>query len=171
MKNYVKKRGLGQENLIKPLISSKDLKEIREKDVLSGIELQILQQESWKEKQLQAACNNMIKRQFSSLEDVLVVFQQNDNGGSSDEGVRLSKYKQGTQTGFFDVTIWIWTKKAERTIQVEFKKIGIDKLAKKQLYWQELLKNFKSDVYSCNNTVFFERVILNRISEIINEIS
>ena len=107
--------------MIKNLISVRDITAIKKKSALNGDELQLLQQESFKEQQLQMNC----KRIFDSLASInskyQYYFQQNDNGGYSKIAAKKMKAAQGTISGWPDVTLWKFGKNCEKSIFIEFK--------------------------------------------------
>lgn len=148
--------------MIKNLVFAKDIRALKKKDSLTGDELQLLQQESFKEQQLQMNC----KRIFDSLAAInsryQYYFQQNDNGGYSNIAAKKLKAAQGTISGWPDVTLWKFSKDYEKSIFIEFKKLGITKMSKHQENIHKQLLNAGKVVYLCNNTVYFEKVICKR---------
>ncbi len=151
--------------MIKNLLSSKDITAIKKKDNLNGDELQLLQQESFKEQQLQMNC----KRIFDSLAAIdsryQYYFQQNDNGGYGNMATKIIKKAEGTISGWPDVTLWKFNKNCEKSIFIEFKKIGITKMSKHQENIHKQFSDAGKKVYLCNNTVYFEKVICKEFFE------
>ena len=145
--------------MIKSLISAKDLIALKKKDILNGDELQLLQQESFKEQQLQINC----KRIFDSFAVINAkyqyYFQQNDNGGYSNIAAKKLKAAQGTISGWPDVTLWKFGQGVEKSIFIEFKRPKETNMSKNQQRIHKQLSDSGKGVYLCNNTVYFEKII------------
>ena len=145
--------------MIKNLISAKDITALKKKDNLTGDELQLLQQESFKEQQLQMNC----KRIFDTLAAInpryQYYFQQNDNGGYSNIATKKMKAAQGTISGWPDVTLWKFVQGVEKSIFIEFKRPKETNISKNQQLIHKQLSDAGKEVYLCNNTVYFEKVI------------
>ncbi len=129
------------------------------------------------ESRLQSYCSNLIKAKYQFSKDS-VVFLQIDNGGEGSDGQRRRKAQEGTQSGFKDVIILVWrgsikyplrgTDEVIKTIYhskqffPEFKRIG-GVVTDKQLYWHKYLKEKGESAYFCNNSLFFEKIIMKEI--------
>lgn len=145
--------------MIKNLISAKDITAIKKKDNLTGDELQLLQQESFKEQQLQMNCKRIFDNLSCQLNGYTSFFQQNDNGGYGNMATKIIKKAEGTISGWPDVTLWKFGKNYEKSIFIEFKKLGVTKMSKHQENIHKQLSDAGKSVYLCNNTVYFEKVI------------
>ncbi len=145
--------------MIKNLISTKDITAIKKKHNLTGDELQLLQQESFKEQQLQMNCKRIFDNLSYQFTDSLSFFQQNDNGGYGNMATKIIKKAEGTISGWPDVTLWKFSKDCEKSIFIEFKKLAITKMSKHQEHIHKQLSDAGKEVYLCNNTVYFEKVI------------
>lgn len=145
--------------MIKNLISAKDYTSIKKKDILTCDELQLLQQASFKEQQLQINCKRIFDYFACQNDKFKRYFQQNDNGGYSNIAAKKLKAAQGTISGWPDVTLWKFGKDFEKTVLIEFKKPGVTKISKAQEIIHEQLSDAGKEVYLCNNTVYFEKVI------------
>lgn len=151
--------------MIKNLISAKDITALKKKDSLTGDELQILQQESFKEQQLQMNCKRIFDNLSCQFNNHKYFFQQNDNGGYGNMATKIIKKAEGTISGWPDVTLWKFSKNCEKSIFIEFKKLGITKMSKHQENIHKQLLNAGKVVYLCNNTVYFEKVICKEFFE------
>lgn len=165
--------------MIKDLITPKDIKLIEQKAARGSItadETNLLMSGKWSEFQIQSAAYNLFKAQGFGDQ---VIFVQIDNGGSAIEGIRKKKAATGTQSGFPDTIIYVWSKSCwhraanndvihgsskKKTLWIEFKRIG-GKIAENQQKWHDFLKSKGESAYFCNNLLFFERVILKEIRE------
>ena len=150
------------------LISAKDYTAIKKKDNLTGDELQILQQENFKEQQLQMNCKKIfdscVMRKncddgITNSNKILYFFQQNDNGGYSRISSKKLKSAQGTISGWPDVTLWKIDQGIEKTMLVEFKRPKETNLSPNQKKVHKQFSDAGKEVYLCNNTVYFEKVI------------
>ncbi len=145
--------------MIKNLVSRKEFTVLKKKGNLTGDELQLLQQESFKEQQLQMNC----KKTFDSLAAInsryQYYFQQNDNGGYSNIATKKMKAAQGTISGWPDVTLWKFGQGVEKSIFIEFKRPKETTLRPNQQLIHKQLSDAGKEVYLCNNTVYFEKVI------------
>lgn len=151
--------------MIKNLITKKDISYLSKMDTLTPNELCLIQQQNWSEQMLQISCRNSFLSQFRSNEKALYFFQQNDNGGSAIQGIRKMKAATGTVSGWPDVTLWKIGKE-KKFIFVEFKKIGVTKLGEKQEEIVKKLKEHGQEVYLCNNTVYFDKVICQKFKDL-----
>lgn len=137
----------------------KDITAIKKKKNLTGDELRLLQQESFKEQQLQMNCKRIFDGLACQFNDYKSFFQQNDNGGYEKMATKIIKKAEGTISGWPDVTLWKFGKGCEKSIFVEFKKPGVTKISKHQELIHKQLSDAGKCVYLCNNTVYFEKVI------------
>lgn len=149
---------------MKDLLTNSDIKEIEKKESLTPLDYRILSESTWSESQVQSACYNIIKAKYSSDN---VTFQQNDNGGNLKKGGKIKKWREGTQAGFPDVTIWLWNSMNESAqIFVEFKKVGSPsqiKPSENQIKWHKFLIKKEELAHFCNNTTYFEMTICSQI--------
>lgn len=145
--------------MIKNLISAKDYTALKKKDSLTGDEMLLLQQEGFKEQQLQMNCKRIFDSFACQNNQFKYYFQQNDNGGYSNIASKKIKAAQGTISGWPDVTLWKFGKGFEKTALIEFKRPGIIKLSKSQEIVHKHLSDAGKEVYLCNNTIYFEKVI------------
>ncbi len=163
--------------MIKNLISAKDITAIKKKDNLTGDELQILQQENWTESEVQCASKNIFIGYAMQSPHSLYQFQKNDNGRDYDQprksDTEIVKYRkkaiitskvnkqkrEGMIPGFPDVTLWKTSPKGEKTDLVEFKRPKETNISKNQQLIHQQFSDAGKDIYLCNNTVYFEKVI------------
>lgn len=145
--------------MIKNLISRKEFTILRKKDNLTGDELRLLQQEGFKEQQLQINCKLIFDGFALKYCHAQYYFQQNDNGGYSKVSSKKLKAAQGTISGWPDVTLWKFSKGVEKSIFIEFKRPKETILRPNQQQVHAGLKNAGKEVYLCNNTIYFEKVI------------
>lgn len=166
--------------MIKNLITKKDLREINSRfdkmGKLSMDEVSLLRGANLKEYQIQTGCHNIFKA--ANLGDK-AAFIQIDNGGSAKVSTKRIKAGMGTQSGFFDVVIYLWVAKndysqfrnpeyiARKSIFIEFKSIG-GAIKKNQQAWHDFLKEKGESVHFCNNIVYFEKVIMKEIEDFLN---
>lgn len=163
--------------MIKNLISAKDITAIKEKDSLTGDELQLLQQENWTESEVQCASKNIFIGYAMQFPESLYQFQKNDNGRDYDQpkksDTEVVKYrkkaiiagkvnkqkKEGMIAGFPDVTLWKTSPKNEKIDLVEFKRPKETQISKSQEIVHKQFSDAGKEVYLCNNTVYFEKII------------
>lgn len=142
-------------SVIKNLITLKDIRDLEKKSrinvSLTIEEACILQQKSFSESRIQQTCKDIFRAKFG------VGFIQIDNGCPS-LGMRLRKGREGTVSGFPDVMLI----GKNKVIFVEFKRINSPAAIEpkpEQKKQHEFLKACGFQVFTTNNTVFFEREI------------
>lgn len=149
--------------MIKNLISAKDITTLKKKDNLTGDELRLLQQEGFKEQQLQMNCKRIFDGISCQDNKYQYYFQQNDNGGYSNIATKKLKAAQGTISGWPDVTLWKFGKNCEKSVFIEFKRPKEIKISKHQENIHKQLSDAGKAVYLCNNTIYFEKVICGKL--------
>ena len=153
--------------MIKDLVTTAHLKKFN--DSCNTQEARLLQEALLSESQIQICCHNIIKAKFDNLKFHQVNFIQIDNGGKTTIAHKVIKKAEGTETGFFDVIIWIYKRESElylfskKQIFIEFKRIKSFKISSEQQYWHDHLKEWGESTHFCNNTVYFEEVICKQI--------
>lgn len=163
--------------MIKNLISAKDYTALKKKDSLTGDEMLLLQQEKWTESEVQCASKNIFIGYAMQFPHALYQFQKNDNGRDYDQpkksDTEIVKYRkkkiisskvnkqkrEGMIVGFPDVTLWKISPKNKKTDLVEFKRPKETSLSKSQEIVHKQFLDAGKEVYLCNNTIYFEKVI------------
>jgi len=100
----------------------------------------------------------------------LLQFVQIDNGAKSGIRYKMRKKAEGTKKGFPDVMILATRpdNSQQKTIFVEFKRLGAYKISDEQLHYHQLLNQMGFESYITNNPVFFEKhILLDRIQNFI----
>lgn len=150
--------------MIKPLITNKDIKEIQKKALKSSIsvdEAALLHQQSWKELTIQQACKNIFRNRFSAKE---AKFIQTDNSRAT-ASQRMRAGLGGYEEGATDVYL---VGKNKKIVFVEFKRIDTPshiRITEKQQEMHNFLIACGFDAYFCNNTIYFEKVIMKNFLE------
>lgn len=148
---------------MKPIIYSKDIRELSKKPILSKDELMLVELgEKVLEKKIQEYCNRIFSSNFDARGFIAI-----DNGDTA--GSKLKPYqrialyqnkkKTGTKHGFCDVMLI----GKNKIIFVEFKRIGTPsqiEVRQDQLDYQEWLKSAGFKSYITNNPIYFKNVIL-----------
>lgn len=87
-------------------------------------------------------------------------FIQLDNGANLTQTGKFKKWREGTVSGFPDVTILLSWKGQQKIIFVEFKRIGVPssvKVSDNQKDWNQKLQAMGFLAFITNNPIYFEK--------------
>jgi hypothetical protein len=157
----------------KALLQNKDIKAVEKLNILKTSDLAIIRHKGLKETQIQQSCVRMIKSYALTLKkDCRVKFIQIDNGGKLTDWGRIRKFQEGTYSNFCDAMIIFSKGDRNRTIFVEFKRIGSkSEIIGDEEHFENQLKEIEDlqesgfSAYITNNIIFFENVILEEIKD------
>lgn len=93
-------------------------------------------------------------------------FIQLDNGTNLTQTGKFKKWREGTVSGFPDVTILLSWKGQQKIIFVEFKRIGVPssvKISDNQKAWNQKLQAMGFQAHIMNNPIYFEKKICGEI--------
>jgi hypothetical protein len=157
--------------MIKPLITKTDIKKLKSKDFLSPEEFEIVTQCDLLETKIQQQCKRIFDNWIVDS-NYAGMFVQVDNGREIEKKDAFSKFRkfkkarEGTISGFPDVMLLVADKNKKKfECFIEFKRPGITKMTKKQEVVHKDFEKMGYDVHLINNTIYFKKVILNRITD------
>lgn len=161
----------------KPIIYNNDIRKLESKPDITPFEWELITFKNALETKIQQYCHNIFNTLAQSLEidnkSKFAEFVQVDNGGRLKVSGKMRKRAEGTKKGWPDSFLIFGKKDYNKTIFIEFKRIGCSssvKITPEQQYYHDWLNSIGFDAYITNNPVFFKNVICKSVVDFFESI-